>query len=415
MTQTTPDFLDLSDEEIMNMTAPVNAPAAADVVESTPQATSELDEGRTEGADGSTPPASAGEANADGAPSESALGEADDVAGTAPAKKDGETVPPTNADQTPPADDGNTTPPANAKVEAEDKTGETPPAKAAPTAEDHKAFYDLVLGGPIKANGKEIRLQSPDEAVKLIQMGLNYTKKMQTMQPVLRVAKMLENNGLMDEAKLSHLIDVSKGDSGAIQKLLADTGFDPLTADAEKAKNYAPADHRVSDLELSFDEALREVEQTPVGVELITEVHGQWDADSKRALFKKPQLLTLLAEQKANGLYAQVAGEVERLRALGEITPDIPFLQAYHAVGDMMHQQGRLRVPSHQEQTPAVVAPPAVPVETRVATPPPVVKNTAQAQATAPIRTAPPTQTPTALDYLGMDDAEFAKQTVGRF
>lgn len=416
------DFLDMADDDVMAMPhQPANmAAAAVEVVEEivTPTSSSSAEgeiRGTTEG-DGSSPPAPAGEVKADDdSVVPSVLDRADDEdisppvvpAVVAPAKKD-EVQGDKSAVDVPNADGK----PAKADEAAPVAKVDEPKAI---TADDHKAFYDSLLSAPIKANGKEIQLQSPAEAVKLVQMGLNYTKKMQAMQPALRVVKMLENNGLMDESKLSHLIDLSKGDSGAIQKLLADTKFDPMSADAEQATNYVPADHRVTALEMSFESVLEEVQQTPTGLELISEVHGQWDADSKRALFEKPEILTKLAEQKTLGLYAQINGEVDRLRALGQITPDIPFLQAYHAVGDMLHQQGRLVGNQEVITPPVAVAPPAVPVETRVAAPTSTVKNTAQAQATAPVRTAPASTKPASLDYLSMDDAEFAKQTTGRF
>lgn len=401
------DFLDLPDDEIMNMQAPTPAPAVEPPADETPppgEAPPEQDKTEESPADGSTPPAPAGEADADGAGDDEVLASedgADPVITPPPADK---TTPDKVENATAPKEE---TPPA---AEADKTTAPKKEEPKTPTADEYKAFYDRLLSKPIKANGKEIQLQTPDEAEKLIQMGLNYTKKMQAMQPALRVVKMLENNGLMDEARLSHLIDISKGDSGAIQKLLADTKFDPMSADADQAAKYVPADHRVSPLEMSFSAVLEDVEQTPAGVELISEVHGQWDADSKRALFQKPEILAKLAEQKTAGLYAQISGEVDRLRALGQITPDVPFLQAYHAVGDMMHQQGRLVAPNAP-----TVAPPAVPVETREVAPLPKVRDTTQAKAAAAVRTAPSNPKAPTLDYLSMDDAEFAKQSAGRY
>ena len=46
------------------------------------------------------------------------------------------------------------------------------------TPVDYKALYEQVTA-PFKANGKTISIQSVEEATQLMQMGANYTKKMQ--------------------------------------------------------------------------------------------------------------------------------------------------------------------------------------------------------------------------------------------
>ena len=84
---------------------------------------------------------------------------------------------------------------------------------------DYEAFYKEVMT-PFKANGKLIELRNPAEAVQLMQMGANYTRKMQAIQQHRKVLTMLENNGLLDEGKLSFLIDIEKKNPDAIQKLV---------------------------------------------------------------------------------------------------------------------------------------------------------------------------------------------------
>ena len=103
---------------------------------------------------------------------------------------------------------------------------------------DYEAFYKEVMT-PFKANGKLIELRNPAEAVQLMQMGANYTRKMQAIQQHRKVLTMLENNGLLDEGKLSFLIDIEKKNPDAIQKLVKESGIDPekeITVKAEKGK-----------------------------------------------------------------------------------------------------------------------------------------------------------------------------------
>lgn len=210
-------------------------------------------------------------------------------------------------------------------------------------APDYEKLYKEVMK-PFKANGRIININSPEEAVQLMQMGANYTKKMQALQPNLKILKMLENNQLLDEAKLSHLIDVSRGDKGAIAKIVKDSGVDPMDIDADTAVNYKAGNHSVSDSEISFAQIVEETTSTEHGADLIVQMNHVWDQASKKAIFKEPDLIRVLAAQKANGIYDQIAEVIEKKRMLGDPQiANLPFIEAYQAVGSALQQQGVLK------------------------------------------------------------------------
>src|SRR5690606_29540484 len=70
---------------------------------------------------------------------------------------------------------------------------------------DYEAEYKRLLT-PFKANGREIQVKSVDDAIQLMQMGANYNKKMAALKPNLKLMKMLQNNNLLTEDKLSFFI-----------------------------------------------------------------------------------------------------------------------------------------------------------------------------------------------------------------
>lgn len=285
------------------------------------------------------------------------------------------------------------------KPAAEDKPAAT--VNVVMSRDDKAAAYDKIMA-PFKANGKEIQLQNPEEAIKLQQMGANYTKKMQALQPSLRIVRMLENNKLLDEEKLSFLIDLDKRNPQAIQKLIKDSQFDTNTVDEEEADKYVPGNHQVGDAELSFQTVLDDIESTPTGPELIATVAQQWDADSKQALYQNPQILQVINEQKAMGLYDQIHGEVERQRMLGNLD-GVPYLQAYRAVGDMLKDQGKLGGSSPKPE----------PVETRVKTPAKPASNDDRARAASTTK-ATPSGAKEEFNPLAQSDEEFLKTMEGR-
>jgi hypothetical protein len=398
------DYLDMPDDQVMAMTAPTPVAKsaeelAADQAAQTQAEQAEADRLAAESAAAEAAAAAAPAGDLEPDPVQDPLAQADDAPPSDPPAKPAEVKDPAAAK--PAADDPATEP---AKAEGDTNTPD-PNAPKVPTAEDHKSFYDRILGQPLKANGKEIQLRSPEEAEQLIKMGLNSTKKMQALQPRMRVVTMLENNGLLDEAKLSHLIDLSKGDPLAIQRLLADSKFDPMTVDADKAASYKPGNHQVSDAEMAFNAALDDLESTETGVQLITEVSKQWDQQSRQAVYRDPSILRVINEQKALGLYARITSEMDRLKALGHLQ-GVPFLQGYKAVGDMLNDQGLLK-PEPQKP----VAP--TPVETRVAAPAPVVKNGEKAAAASPTK-ATPVAPKQEVNYLDLPDDEFLKGLSGR-
>ena len=270
-----------------------------------------------------------------------------------------------------------------------------------PTEAELKAFYDQVMA-PFKANGKEVKLQSPDEAVRLMQMGANYTKKLQALQPSLKLLKMLENNGLMDEGKLTYLIDLDKKNPQAIQKFIKESGVDPLEIDTAAEPAYTPGNHKVSDAEMAFQTTLDELMLDPAGQNTVVTVNKTWDAESKKVLLKEPGVLQAIHDQRQSGVYDKISNEVERRKMLGLINLSQPFVHVYLAVGKEMDAQGLLA------PKPTAAVQPSRIVDTRPVTRTKIVTNDDKAKAASPVSTSPKKVTPD-FNPLALSDEEFEK------
>lgn len=270
---------------------------------------------------------------------------------------------------------------------------------------DYKAGYEQLMA-PFKANGKMITPRSPEEAISLMQMGANYTRKMQELQPYRKVMLMLENNGLMDEGKLSYLIDLDKKNPEAIKKLVKEAGIDPLDINPEEEVNYQAGNHRVSDAEAAFATELDDLKSTPEGQATLGVIAQTWDEASKEALFENRGLLQTIQSQRENGMYEIIANEIHRLQMLGQIPTGTPFIQAYNNVGNQLAQQGAFNqlIRKPEPAKPVVTAP----VATRVVTPKPTVTHSEQASAASPSRAAP-RKVEQFINPLAMSDEDFAK------
>lgn len=283
------------------------------------------------------------------------------------------------------------------EAEKKEENKEQPSEKSATI--DYKKFYEKIMT-PFKANGKLITLKTPEEAIQLMQMGANYTRKMQAIAPYKKTLLMLENNGLLDEDKLSFLIDLDKKNPEAIKKLIKDAGIDPMDIDTSTEPQYKEGSHKVSNEEAAFMTVLDDLKQSQDGMQTIKEINSNWDDASKNILWSSPNIMRTIHQQRENGVYQLIVDEMERQRTLGNISPETPFLVAYKQIGDAL-------VANKQKTVPQPVAIKAKTVKTST------VKNNEKAKAAAPNRTTP-SAPKRFINPLAMSDEDFLKQMKDR-
>ena len=364
------DYLAMSDEEIMNAVAPVEPVA---VVEET---------------------------NEEVPPEAAATETVTEVAEQNNEKEEGNTDTSDAATET-------KTEVAEEKTEAEKQEEK---AEKETQAVDYEAEYKRLLA-PFKANGREIQVKSVDDAVALMQMGANYNKRMAALKPNLKMLKLLENNGLLSEEKISYLIDLEKKNPAAINKLVKDSGLDPMDLDAEKAGEYKPKIHSVDDREIDLDTVLDEIQETPTYTQTLEIVSKKWDGASKQTIASTPQLLKVINDHVANGIYDLINQEVERERMFGRLN-GLSDIEAYRRVGDAINARGGFNhLVSNQgkpNQEPVVVQPkPKAPADDKLN------EKRRAASSTKPANVS----TAAASDFnpLALSDEEFSKLAEIRF
>lgn len=405
------NYLEMSDEDILKMAAPAVAAAPAETAEET-----EAREQRARDAAGrfvSTTPAVEGAAADDaGDQDEEEQDAAEDTTGAAGDSQAAEV----EADATAKESEGEQGNEGNAGA----KTGEQPaateakPAADEPAAVDYKAAYERITA-PFKANGRDIQVKSVDDAIALMQMGANYQKKMAALKPNLKLLKALENNDLLSEEKLGFLIDLSRKDPGAIQKLVSESGIDPMEFDAEKAKAYRQNTYAVDDREIELDTVLDELKDSPTYTRTLGVVSNKWDRRSKEVIREHPQLLSVIDSHVASGIYDIISNAVEQERILGRLK-GVSDLEAYRLVGDSIQAKGGFNhlAPAQPGQGQAKPAAPAV-----VAPKPKPVANGAlndKRRAASSTKPAAPSSTfPADFNPLAMSDEEISRMTAPKF
>ena len=268
---------------------------------------------------------------------------------------------------------------------------------------DYKAEYDRLVA-PFKANGREITVKSVDDAIALMQMGANYNKKMSALKPNLKLMKLLENNGLLDETKIGFLIDLEKKNPDAINKLIKDSGLDPLDLDAEKAGEYKPSSYTVDDREMELDSVLDELQESPTYNQTLDIVSNKWDGPSKQVIANSPQLLRVVNSHVQSGIYDLISKEIESERTFGRLN-GLSDIEAYRHVGDAIQAKGGFGHLSNQGQQ---VQPKPVIVQPK----PKLVDNDKLREKKRAASSTKPTagnQTPTDFNPLSLSDEAFSK------
>lgn len=203
---------------------------------------------------------------------------------------------------------------------------------------DYKAEYEKLMK-PFKANGRDIQVGSVEDAIALMQMGANYNKKMAALKPNMKLMKMLENHDLLSEEKLNYLIDLSRKDAGAINKLIKESGIDPLSLDTEKAEGYTPKSYKVDEREIELDMVLEQIQHSQAYPKTLEIVSKQWDPASRQVVANSPQLLKIINDHVDRGIYDVISAEVERERIFGRLN-GMSDIEAYRQVGDTIQARG---------------------------------------------------------------------------
>ena len=370
-----PSYLDMSDEDMMNATPPTVEPVVAPVVEDkSAEVAPVVDAGDEE--EGDEPPAKAAEA-------------ADEDGGT-PAKeaaKAAEVVDPK----------GEVKDPVDPAASKDDK----PKEEAAPV--NYEAEYKRLLA-PFKANGRDVQVSSVEDAISLMQMGANYNKKMAGLKPNLKLMKMLENNGLLSEEKIGFLIDLEKKNPDAINKLVKESGINPMDLDADKAGEYKPKIHTVDDREMELDTVLDDIQGTPTYNRTLAIVSKEWDGPSKQVIADQPQLLKLINDHVERGIYDLISKEVESGRMLGRLT-GLSDIEAYRQVGDAIQARGGFNHLGSSQAKPAA-APVVVQPKPKKVEDDKLNEKRRAASSSPPIVSGTGTKE---FNPLGLSDAEFEK------
>ena len=212
--------------------------------------------------------------------------------------------------------------------------------EATEATEPETQELDKGVLAPLRANGRDIEINSVEELRQLASMGANYNKKMQEMKPNMKIMRTLQAQNLLNEESINHIIALKQGDKTAIAQLLKDSDIDLSYDELPQATDdYQANDFTISDAELALDDVIEELKSSEHYSATMDILGNKWDAASQSIVAENPASMRTVHDHVASGLYTQIWGEVERQRMLGNLTTQSD-VEAYDAVGNAMQEQG---------------------------------------------------------------------------
>lgn len=257
---------------------------------------------------------------------------------------------------------------------------------------------------PFKANGKDYQISSPEEAISLMQKGLNYNAKMNGIKGYVAAGRMLEQHELLDKPEeLAFLIDLYNKKPEAMAKLIKDSGIDAYELGEDKAEGYKPTPIQApSENVYQLREIIAANKEDAHFNAMYADVTN-WDDVSQQAILNNPDTLLVLQTHKANGAYDTIMKRVNH--AIDVQGSKVPVANLYFQFGKEIYGNGNggdnnnAQASQSTNNTPAKVTKTVDPKLAEKRKNLGGLKNTVKSKSTSQVSTAE--------DIYGMSDEEF--------
>lgn len=240
------------------------------------------------------------------------------------------------------------------ELNSETNTNPEEGTQSASTTEEQSENTELsaeefreLLTKPFKASGREVVFKDPQDILRLMQQGFDYQKKMAGFKPQKRIIKTLEQHGLLDEAKLNQLIELSQGKPEAVAQFLKDRNIDTYELPDVEEKPHQYGNYMVDDQRIDFEEKVNELRGSQYGNAVLSFVNSLPDEDFA-TIFSNQSILDDLTFHAQSGLLDDALNQLAADHAVGKVPSDMSALDAYNAISGYLYQQNQAKYnPNH--------------------------------------------------------------------
>lgn len=214
------------------------------------------------------------------------------------------------------ADDADEEDDSEAEEEVPDEDSEADEETSSDDAEDDDDEPQPVQTYKFKANGKDYEFSSDeivDQFPRIFGQAMDYTKKMQTIKPWRKTIDAIEGAELTHD-DVSLMIDVLKGDKGAITEVLKRTGVDTLELDADEVNPYVAKDYGRDDSALAIKDIVDDISRDQEYATTHNILSKEWDEKSWQAMTENPEMIRLLHTDVKSGMFQTLQPVAEKLK-----------------------------------------------------------------------------------------------------
>lgn len=228
----------------------------------------------------------------------------------------------------------------------------------------YEETYNALFGSPVKGGGREVQVRNAEHARNLMEMGIDYSKKMEHMKPHMRALRTLEKEGLLEnEDMFNLLLEAKQGNPDAIKRLIGDNKLDAFELSPEEgAETYKPQNQLASQEEVNVNNALQQIRQSPAYEETLDVMTKTFDSKSKEILSENPSYITSLNQDIESGVYKKVMEAVQYQRDMKMIPEGTSDIEAYIGTVKQIAQYEQQQYAA--QQSPAKVDPVEAPDNT---------------------------------------------------
>lgn len=205
---------------------------------------------------------------------------------------------------------------SEAEDEVPDEDSEDEEDASSDEADEDDAEEQPAQSYKFRANGKDYEFSSDeivDQFPKIFGQAMDYTKKMQTIKPWRKTIDAIESAELKHE-DVSLMIDVLKGDKGAIAEVLKRTGTDTLELDTEEDSGYVAKDYGRDDSALAIKDIVDDIGQDVEYATTHNILSKEWDDKSWGTMTENPEMIRLLHTDVKSGMYSTLQPIAEKLK-----------------------------------------------------------------------------------------------------
>ena len=189
---------------------------------------------------------------------------------------------------------------------------------------------------PLRAGGKEYPIETIDELYKLASAGVGAQQKFQAIAGHKKTILAAEKAGVDIMEAVNFMANYKEDPKGTMLNLLKQNKIDPLDIDMD-AEGAKSKDYSVSDFEVSYDEVVGEIGNSPKFKDVQDVLLSKWDKSSRDVFLDQPSMIRNLHDEmmpipgQDKSMWDIVSPLAEKMKMMGDSRSDYDVYMAARA------------------------------------------------------------------------------------